>query len=64
MAAAADIHQYLKELADKSSKPSKFWHQDHDEDGIGSGSLQDLVLYAAYVQTLAECVEEEPRSKC
>ncbi|HYV38495.1 MAG TPA: AAA family ATPase [Gemmataceae bacterium] len=54
MAAAQDIHLYLKDLADRAPRPSQWWSNCREDES--AGSLLDLVRYASYVQTLADCV--------
>jgi C-terminal, D2-small domain, of ClpB protein len=56
LAAAQDLQLYLKDLADRASRPGKSWNVAHDDDGETSGTLLDLVHYASYLQTLADCV--------
>jgi ATP-dependent Clp protease ATP-binding subunit ClpA len=57
LAAAQDIQHFLQEMADDAKRPSKLWHEDHPGNVMQTGSLQDLVYYAAYIQTLADCIE-------
>ncbi len=54
LAAAQDIHQFLKELTATASKPLKHGRSKDDEI---LGSVSDLVNYAAYIQVLVECVQ-------
>src|SRR5262249_9925896 len=53
LAAAQDIQLYLKDLEDRTSKPSRFWNDAQDDDVTVPASLLDLIYYASYVQTLA-----------
>jgi hypothetical protein len=55
MAAAQDIQLYLKELADSASRPSRSGKEVYEDGNEMSASLLDLVHYASYAQTLADC---------
>jgi hypothetical protein len=57
LAATQDIHQFLQQLAEGAARPSKLWREDHPENVSQTGSLQDLVYYTAFIQTLADCIE-------
>jgi hypothetical protein len=59
LAATQDIHQFLDELAEGAARPSRLWREDHPEKVSQTGSLQDLVYYTAYIQTLADCIEND-----